>query len=61
MVADACLSSLGAFSLLRHYVVFGRMLHRRFFGAPGWACLRQDHHDQQMFQRRNLRSRHNPK
>ena len=29
-VADASQSSIGAFSTLRHFVVFGRMLYRRF-------------------------------
>ena len=37
-VTDACQLLLGTFSTLRPCVVFGRMLHRRFYGAPGWAC-----------------------
>ena len=39
-VTDACQSLIGTFSTLRRCVVFGRMLHRRFDGAPGWACQR---------------------
>ena len=31
-VTDACQSLIGTFSTLRHCVVFGRMLHRRFSG-----------------------------
>ena len=31
-VTDACQSLIGTFSTLRHCVVFGRMLHRRFYG-----------------------------
>ena len=37
-VTDACQSLIGTFSTLRRCVVFGRMLHRRFYGAPGWTC-----------------------
>ena len=37
-VIDACQSLIETFSTLRRCVVFGRMLYRRFYGAPGWAC-----------------------
>ena len=39
-VTDACQSLIDTFSMLRCSVVFGRMFHRRFYGAPGWACQR---------------------
>ena len=39
-VTEACQSLIGTFSTLRRCVIFGRMLHRRFYGAPGWACQR---------------------
>ena len=34
-VTDACQSFIGTFSSLRRCVLFGRMLHMRFYGAPG--------------------------
>ena len=37
-VTDTCQSLIYTFSMLRHCVVFGRMLPRRFYGTPGWAC-----------------------
>ena len=37
-VTDACQSLIGTFSTFRRFVVFGRVLSRRFYGAPGWAC-----------------------
>ena len=37
-VTEVSQSSTGTFSTLRHCVMFERMVHRRFYGAPGWAC-----------------------
>ena len=39
-VTDAGQSLIVTFSTLRNFVVFGRMLNRRFYGASGWACQR---------------------
>ena len=37
-VTDAHQSLIGTFFTLLRCVVFGRMLQRGFYGAPGWAC-----------------------
>ena len=31
-------TSIGTFSTLRQCAISARKLHRRFYGAPGWAC-----------------------